>query len=174
MDTIRLYLHSMGMLIKSQLQYPVSFVLQTLAQLVMEGGEMMAVILLVDRFERLNQWGPGDLYFFFGLMSVTFYLTECFGRGITGNFPYLIRTGHVSAAPTGDADPGAVQRGGSPEAHLHRCGRGGADPRQQPVRGAVDSSQGAADGGGRCLRLYADYGIVYDRGDLLYLQCEIR
>ena len=73
MDTIKLYLHSMRMLIKSQLQYPASFFMQTLAQLVMEGGEMLAVILLVDRFERLNQWGPGDLYFFFGMMSVTFY-----------------------------------------------------------------------------------------------------
>ena len=90
---MKLYLHAMRMQIKSQLQYPASFLMQTLAQLVMEGGEMMAVILLVDRFERLNQWGPGDLYFFFGLMSVTFYLTEIFGRGITGNFPYLIRTG---------------------------------------------------------------------------------
>ena len=97
MDTIKLYLHSMRMLIKSQLQYPASFFMQTLAQLVMEGGEMMAVILLVDRFERLNQWGPGDLYFFFGMMSVTFYLTECFGRGITGNFPYLIRTGQLDS-----------------------------------------------------------------------------
>ena len=58
---------------------------------------MLAVILLVDRFERLNQWGPGDLYFFFGMMSVTFYLTECFGRGITGNFPYLIRTGQLDS-----------------------------------------------------------------------------
>ena len=95
MDTIRLYLHSMCMLIRSQLQYPFSFFLQTLAQLVMEGGEMMAVILLVDRFEHLNQWGAGELYFFFGLMSVTFYLTECFGRGITGNFPYLVRTGQL-------------------------------------------------------------------------------
>ena len=95
MDTIRLYLHSMRMLIRSQLQYPFSFFLQTLAQLVMEGGEMLAVVLLVDRFEHLNKWGPGDLYFFFGLMSVTFYLTECFGRGITGNFPYLVRTGQL-------------------------------------------------------------------------------
>ena len=95
MDTIRLYLHSMRMLIRSQLQYPLSFFMQTLAQLVMEGGEMMAVILLVDRFERLNRWEGGDLYFFFGLMAVTFYLTECFGRGITGNFPYLVRTGQL-------------------------------------------------------------------------------
>ena len=97
MDTVRLYLHSMKMLIRSHLQYPASFFMQTLAQLVMEGGEMLAVVLLVNRFERLNQWEAGDLYFFFGMMSVTFYLTECFGRGITGNFPYLIRTGQLDA-----------------------------------------------------------------------------
>ena len=95
MDAVRLYLHSMRMLIRSRMQYPLSFFLQTLAQLIMEGGEMLAVILLVDRFERLNQWEAGDLYFFFGLMSVTFYLTECFGRGITGNFPNLVRTGQL-------------------------------------------------------------------------------
>ena len=95
MNTLRLYVRSMGILIKSQLQYPVSFLLQTLAQLIMEGGEMLAVVLLVDRFDHLNQWGPGDLYFFFGLMSVTFYLTECFGRGITGNFPSMVRTGQL-------------------------------------------------------------------------------
>lgn len=95
MDTIKLYLHSMRMLIRSQLEYPASFILQTIAQLVMEGGEMLAVILLVDRFERMNRWVAGDLFFFFGIMSVTFYLTECFGRGITGNFPYLIRTGQL-------------------------------------------------------------------------------
>ena len=95
MNTLRLYGRSMVMLIRSQLQYPLSFLMQTLAQLVMEGGEMLAVILIIDRFDRLNQWGPGDLYFFFGLMSVTFYLAECFGRGITGNFPYLVRTGQL-------------------------------------------------------------------------------
>ena len=95
MDTLRLYLRSMAMLLKSQLQYPVSFFLQTAAQLVMEAGELLAVILLVDRFDRLNQWAAGDLYFFFGVMSVTFYLTECFGRGITGNFPSLVRTGQL-------------------------------------------------------------------------------
>ena len=95
MNTIRLYRKSMAMLIRSHLQYPASFLMQTLAQLVMEGGEMMAVILLVNRFDRLNQWEPGNLYFFFGLMSVSFYITECFGRGITGTFPSMVRTGHL-------------------------------------------------------------------------------
>ena len=95
MNTLRLYGRSMAILIKSQLQYPLSFLMQTIAQLVMEGGEMLALILLIDRFDRLNQWGPGDLYFFFGLMSVSFYLTEIFGRGVTGNFPYMVRTGQL-------------------------------------------------------------------------------
>ena len=95
MNTIRLYIRSMGMLIRSQLQYRASFIMQTLAQLVMEGGEMMAVILVMNRFEKLNQWTPGNLYFFFGMMSVTFYLTEIFGRGMTGNFPSMVRTGQL-------------------------------------------------------------------------------
>ena len=95
MNTIKLYLHSMRMLLKSQLQYPASFIMQTLAQLVMEGGEFMAVILIVDRFDKLNQWMPGDLFFFFGIMSVTFYLTECFGRGVTGAFPGMVRAGQL-------------------------------------------------------------------------------
>ena len=85
----------MCMLLKSQLQYPASFIMQTLAQLVMEGGELLAVILIVDRFDSLNQWMPGDLYFFFGIMSVTFYLTEFLGRGVTGAFPGMVRSGQL-------------------------------------------------------------------------------
>ena len=95
MDTVRLYIRSMGMLLKSQLQYPASFLMQSFAQLVMEAGELLAVILLVDRFDHMNQWTGGNLYFFFGIMSVTFYLTECFGRGITGAFPGMVRTGQL-------------------------------------------------------------------------------
>jgi len=95
MNSIRLYCRSMGIQIRSRLQYPASFIMQTLAQLVMEGGEFLALMLIIDRFDRLNQWMPGDLFFFYGLMSVTFYLTECFARGITGSFPYMIRTGQL-------------------------------------------------------------------------------
>ncbi len=95
MNVLKLYLRSIGMLIKCQLQYPASFIMQMLTQLVMEGGEMLAVILIVDRFERLNQWSGANLFFFFGLMSVSFYITEFFGRGMTGDFPSMVRTGHL-------------------------------------------------------------------------------
>ncbi len=95
MNTLKLYIRSMGILLKSHLQYPLSFAMQMLAQLVMEGGEMMVVILIVNRFENLKGWTGGNLYFFFGVMSVSFYLTEFFGRGVTGEFPGMIRTGQL-------------------------------------------------------------------------------
>ena len=95
MDTMKLYLKSMKMLLRSQMQYPASFIMQTIAQMIMEGGEFLAVILIVDRFDRLNQWMPGDLFFFFGVMAVTFYITECLGRGVTGSFPGMVRTGQL-------------------------------------------------------------------------------
>ena len=50
MDAFRLYLHSVKMLVKCQLQYRTSFVLQTISQLVMMAGEMLAVVLIIDRF----------------------------------------------------------------------------------------------------------------------------
>lgn len=95
MDTVKLYIRSMGMLLRSHLQYPASFVMQTLAQLVMEAGEMMVIVLVVDRFEKLKGWSGGNLFFFFGMMSVSFYITEFFGRGITGDFPSMVRTGKL-------------------------------------------------------------------------------
>lgn len=95
MDTVKLYLRSMQMLLKSQWQYPASFFMQTLAQIVMEGGEMLAVLLIIRRFDSLHHWTGGNLLFFFGMMSLAFYLTECFGRGVTGAFPSLVRTGQL-------------------------------------------------------------------------------
>lgn len=93
MDTVKLYLHSVRMLLKSRLQYPSSFLLQTLAQIIMEGGELMAVLLLISRFQSMKDWSGGNLLVFFGVMSLTFYLTEFFGRGVTGSFASLIRNG---------------------------------------------------------------------------------
>ena len=97
MDTVKLYLHSVRMLLRSHLQYPSSFILQTVAQIVMEAGELMAVLLLISRFQSMKDWSGGNLLAFFGVMSIAFYLTEFFGRGITGSFASLIRNGTLDA-----------------------------------------------------------------------------
>lgn len=92
MDSVRLYLKSCRMLMKSQWQYRTSFVLQTLSQLIMMGTELLAVIFLINRYTTLGQWNGGEILFFFGVIITSFYLTEAFGRGIT-NFAPLINKG---------------------------------------------------------------------------------
>lgn len=76
-------LHAVKMLFKSALQYRSSLVMQVIAQFVMTGGEMLAVVVLLSRFKAVGHWGAGEIMFFFGVMQSSFALTELFGRGIT-------------------------------------------------------------------------------------------
>ena len=76
-------LHSMKMLWKSATQYRASLLMQVVAQLIMTAGDLLAVLVLMDRFLHIGRWQPAEVLFFFGVMQVTFAATECFGRGIS-------------------------------------------------------------------------------------------
>ena len=89
-------LHSMRLLLKSAAQYRVSFLMQTLSQLVMTGGELLAVLVLMNRFTALGQWHADEILFFFGVMQLTFAMTECFGRGIS-SFASFVGDGRFDA-----------------------------------------------------------------------------
>lgn len=67
-------------------QYRASFWMQTLAQLVMSGSELMAVLVLLGRFTSVGQWSGSEIMFFFGMMQMTFAITECVGRGANSVF----------------------------------------------------------------------------------------
>ena len=94
MDQIKLYLKSCRMLMRSQWQYRLSFIMQTVSQLIMMGTELLAVIFLINRFTNLGQWNGGEILFFFGMITTSFYLTETFGRGIT-HFSPMIAQGEL-------------------------------------------------------------------------------
>lgn len=94
MDQIRLYFRSCGMLMKCQMQYRASFLMQMFSQFVMIGTELLAVILLIDRFTVLGQWSAGEILFFFGQTNIAFYICEAFCRGIT-SFPPLVQKGEL-------------------------------------------------------------------------------
>lgn len=89
---MRYFVHSLRMLLRSAMQYRASFVLQTIGQLIMTAGDLLAVLVLMDRFAHLGEWQPEQILFFFGVMQVCFSLVECFGRGIS-TFVSLIRSG---------------------------------------------------------------------------------
>ncbi len=80
---MRYVFHSLRMLMKSAMQYRSSLLMQVIAQLVMTGGELMAVTVLLSRFRVVGHWGAAEIMFFFGVMQATFALTELFGRGIS-------------------------------------------------------------------------------------------
>ncbi len=93
MNAWKLYFRSMGIHFRSAAQYKASMVMQMLALFVMTGTELAAVALTFRRFPALGQWSPEQIYFFFGLMSFTFGLVECFCRGFTA-FGGQVRTGN--------------------------------------------------------------------------------
>lgn len=60
--------HALRMQWRCATQYRASFWMQTLAQIVMSGGELMAVLVLLGRFTSVGQWSGSEVMFFFGMM----------------------------------------------------------------------------------------------------------
>ena len=92
MKTLRYMGHAMGLLLRSAMQYRASFLMQTLSQAVMFGGDLLAVEVLLGRFTRLGQWSGPEVLFFFGMMQCVFALVEFVGRGVS-NFAYYVGSG---------------------------------------------------------------------------------
>ncbi len=93
---MRYMIHAVKMLFKSAMQYRASLLMQVIAQFVMTGGEMLAVVVLLTRFKAVGHWGAAEIMFFFGVMQSTFALTELFGRGIT-SFAWFVQRGDFDA-----------------------------------------------------------------------------
>ena len=93
---MRYLYHAMRMQLKCAAQYRASFLMQSIAQAVMVGGDLLAVTVLMNRFRGLGQWSAEEILFFFGVMQLTFALCECLGRGIS-NFSYYIGGGEFDA-----------------------------------------------------------------------------
>ena len=89
-------LHAMRLNLRSAAQYRASFLMATLSQLVMTLGDLLAVLVLMERFTGLGQWTPGEILFFFGVMQVTFSLVEFLARGVT-DFPPQVGSGKFDA-----------------------------------------------------------------------------
>ena len=93
---MRYLFHAMGMNLRSAAQYKASFLMATLSQLVMTLGDLLAVLVLMERFTGLGQWTPGEILFFFGVMQVTFSLVEFLARGVT-DFSRMVGSGQFDA-----------------------------------------------------------------------------
>ena len=93
---LRYVRHALLLLGKGAMQYRSSLLMQVLAQFVMTGGELLAVVVVLTRFTTVGQWSGPEIFFYFGMMQCAFSLTEMLGRGVTA-FPYFVQRGEFDA-----------------------------------------------------------------------------
>lgn len=99
MDALALYLRLIGVSIRAQMQYRVSFLLLTAGQFVTSGVEFAAIWALFVRFGALVPWTLPQVAFFYGMVNTAFAVTDAMARGFdlfgaqfvkTGNFDRLL------------------------------------------------------------------------------------
>jgi len=92
LNSLQLYLRYIQASIKSQMQYKISFLIMSLAHLLITGLEFLGIWALFDRFGSLKGWTLPEVAFFYGLLGIAFALAEAIPRSFD-RFNVIIRQG---------------------------------------------------------------------------------
>jgi len=87
-----LYWSYLKILVKSQWQYRLSFVLLTAGQILVPFFVFAGIVLMFQRFGSLGGWTAAEVCVGYGVTHMAFALAQCFGRGFDV-FSQLIRQG---------------------------------------------------------------------------------
>ncbi len=94
MKSIKLLLHFFRLQIRSQLQYPVSFILEVLSGLIIMGFYFVAFALTFARFDNIGGWNLGEVAFVWGLAEFSFGIMDMVFSGFDYDiFGPMIRKG---------------------------------------------------------------------------------
>ena len=93
MDALRLYGHYVVASIRSQMQYPGSFALLTLAQFAGTVTELIGIWALFQRFRTVAGWSFGEVAVFYGVINIAFGLADALTRGFDVFGPEYVKTG---------------------------------------------------------------------------------
>jgi ABC-2 type transport system permease protein len=98
-NALSMYIRLIGLSIRGQMQYRVSFLLMSVGQFVTTGVEFAAIWALFARFGTLVPWTLPQVAFFYGMVNSSFAVTDAAARGFdlfgaqfvkTGNFDRLL------------------------------------------------------------------------------------
>lgn len=92
MNDLALYVRYLGISLRGQMQYRVSFVLQTFGHFLVTAIEFISIWVLFDRFDRLHDWSLAEVAVFYGFINVSFALADAFGRGFD-MFGNMVKSG---------------------------------------------------------------------------------
>jgi len=93
-DTIKMYFRFIKVSFQAQLQYRLSFFMQTIAQFIINFSEFIGIYALFSRFGNIKGWILPEIAVLYGMISVGFSINDALTRGfdIMGN---LIRMGEL-------------------------------------------------------------------------------
>jgi ABC-2 type transport system permease protein len=81
MNALSLYLRYSAASLRSQLQYRASFIMQAIGAFLITGIEFVGIWALFDRFGQLRGWSLPEVALFYGMISVTFAISDSLARG---------------------------------------------------------------------------------------------
>ena len=88
-----LYWRLVGAVIRAQMQYKLSFVLDMLSFTMTTALDFAVIAVLFSRFPSLAGWSVTEIALLYGLTSVAFSLNEMVGRGFDSPFEAMMQQG---------------------------------------------------------------------------------
>ncbi|MBF2072154.1 MAG: ABC-2 family transporter protein [Synechococcales cyanobacterium C42_A2020_086] len=92
MNALQLYGRYIGVSVQAQMQYKISFGLQTLGHLGVTAIEFLGIWVLFARFGQLADWSIAEVALFYGLINMAFACADALGRGFD-SFGKLVQNG---------------------------------------------------------------------------------
>lgn len=89
-----MYKKYLSMHIKSSFEYRLNMIFIAFTQVLISVGEVISIFLLFKKFNSVGTWGFYEVAFMFGVVTSTFSIAECFGRGFD-DFSSLIKHGQL-------------------------------------------------------------------------------
>ncbi len=91
-EPLRLYGRYLGISVRGQMQYRVSFLFQTLGQFTMTAIEFLGVWALFDRFGRMDDWTLPEVALFYGVVNVCMAIADALSTGFD-KFEIYVKNG---------------------------------------------------------------------------------
>jgi ABC-2 type transport system permease protein len=93
MNGVALYLRYVGVSVRGQMQYPGSFALLNISQLIGAATEILGIWALFGVFGRIQGWTLAQVAVFYGVVNASFAIADPATRGFEVFGPEFVRTG---------------------------------------------------------------------------------
>jgi ABC-2 type transport system permease protein len=91
-DNLRLYFRYLGVSIRSQLQYRVSFIMMTIGHFLTTGIEFVGILVLFSRFGNIRGWSLAEVALCYGIVNIAFAISDATTRGFD-IFGLMVKSG---------------------------------------------------------------------------------